>query len=114
MFTVWIKFYLCSSVLVGKMLPRHFSIWFLLVIVIGSCESKAPNIVLFLTDDLDSELGGLTPLTKTKEWIGDQGTSFDNAFVVVPICCPSRFFSENGMHIHYFKTFLQWSSFAAN
>ena len=61
-----------------------------MVIVIGSVEPKPPNIVLFLTDDLDSELGGLTPLSKTKKWIGDEGTSFDNAFVVVPICCPSR------------------------
>ena len=53
-------------------------------------SGKAPNIVLFLTDDLDCELGGVTPLAKTKQWVGDEGVTFDNAFVVVPICCPSR------------------------
>ena len=52
---------------------------------------KPPNIVMFLTDDLDNQLGGLTPMTKTKEWIGDKGANFNNAFVVVPVCCPSRF-----------------------
>ena len=54
---------------------------------------KPPNIVMFLTDDLDNQLGGLTPLTKTKEWIGDKGANFNNAFVVVPVCCPSRYTS---------------------
>ena len=55
---------------------------------------KPPNIVMFLTDDLDNQLGGLTPLTKTKEWIGDKGANFNNAFVVVPVCCPSRYTSN--------------------
>ena len=52
--------------------------------------NKSPNIVLFLTDDQDSELGGLTPLSKSKSWISDKGVKFDNSFVTVPVCCPSR------------------------
>ena len=55
---------------------------------------KPPNIVMFLTDDLDNQLGGVTPLTKTKKWIGDKGANFNNAFVVVPVCCPSRYTSN--------------------
>ena len=49
-----------------------------------------PNILVILADDLDSELGGMNPLTKTKSWIADQGVSFNNSFTVSPICCPSR------------------------
>jgi len=56
---------------------------------IGS-SSKPPNILFFLTDDQDSELGGLEPLSKAKSWIAEKGVSFDNAFVTVPVCCPSR------------------------
>ena len=55
-----------------------------------SAPNKSPNIVVFLTDDHDSELGGLIPLSKTKTWIGDNGVTFDNSFVTVSVCCPSR------------------------
>ena len=55
-----------------------------------SSSSKPPNILFFLTDDQDSELGGLEPLTKAKSWIAEKGVRFDNAFVTVPVCCPSR------------------------
>ena len=56
---------------------------------IGSSE-KPPNILFFLTDDQDSELGGIEPMTKAKQWITEKGVSFENAFVTVPVCCPSR------------------------
>ena len=56
-----------------------------------------PNILVILADDLDSELGGMNPLTKTKSWIADQGVSFNNSFTVSPICCPSRW-----AHCHSF------------
>ena len=51
---------------------------------------KPPNIVLFLTDDQDSELGGMEPMTKTKSWIGERGMTLENSFVSTPSCCPSR------------------------
>ena len=51
---------------------------------------KPPNIVLFLTDDQDSELGGMEPLSKARSWIAEQGVTFENSFVSTPVCCPSR------------------------
>ena len=51
---------------------------------------KPPNIVLFLTDDQDSELGGMEPLTKARSWIAQNGATFENSFVSTPVCCPSR------------------------
>ena len=53
-------------------------------------KMKPPNIVLFLTDDQDSELGGMEPLTKARSWIAQNGATFENSFVSTPVCCPSR------------------------
>ena len=60
--------------------------------------NKQPNIVFFLTDDQDSELGGIEPLSKAKSWITDKGVSFENAFVTVPVCCPSRSSILSGLY----------------
>ena len=54
-----------------------------------NCQ-KPPNIVLFLTDDQDSELGGMEPLPKARSWIAENGVTFENSFVSTPVCCPSR------------------------
>ena len=69
------------------LIQRSFALAALLLPV---ALAAGPNIVLFLTDDLDSELGGMTPLEKTRRWIGDAGTTFENAFMTTPVCCPSR------------------------
>ena len=45
---------------------------------------------MILTDDLDIDMGGMTPLNKTRQLIGSAGATFQNAFVSTPICCPSR------------------------
>jgi len=63
-----------------------------------SAQNKQPNIVFFLTDDQDSELGGLEPLSKAKSWITEKGVKFDNAFVTVPVCCPSRSSILSGLY----------------
>ena len=53
-------------------------------------DSKPPNILFFLTDDQDTELGGLEPLSKARRWIAEHGVTFENSFATVPLCCPSR------------------------
>ena len=54
-------------------------------------KSDQPNIVMVLTDDQDVFLDAMTPLVKTKKLLAEQGTTFSNAFVNTPICCPSRY-----------------------
>ena len=67
-----------------------------------SCQNvncqKPPNIVLFLTDDQDSELGGMEPLSKARSWIAEKGVTFENSFVSTPVCCPSRSSILTGMY----------------
>merc|ERR1719178_313982 len=62
-------------------------------------ESK-PNIVFILTDDQDIELGGLTPMNKTRELLGSQGAVGDAFYIATPICCPSRTETLSGRLYH--------------
>ncbi|XP_046573862.1 N-acetylglucosamine-6-sulfatase-like [Haliotis rubra] len=72
---------------------------FLLVMVSVHC-SASPNIVFILTDDQDTEIGGMTPLEKTKRLIGENGMTFLNMFVTTPVCCPSRSSIFTGKYQH--------------
>ena len=62
----------------------------LCIISLARCSTNLPNIVMVLTDDQDVFLDAMTPLVKTKSLLAEQGTTFSNAFVNTPICCPSR------------------------
>ena len=65
-------------------------------------KEKQPNILLFLTDDQDSELGAsIEPIPKIRSWIKDSGASFINSFVTIPICCPSRSSLLTGRYQHH-------------
>jgi hypothetical protein len=53
-------------------------------------RAGAKNIVLFLTDDMDLMLGGLSPMVKTRATLGERGATASHYFIHTPICCPSR------------------------
>merc|ERR1712013_168130 len=48
----------------------------------------------------DIELGGTTPLSQASKILRDQGAQFSNAFVTIPICCPSRGSILTGRYLH--------------
>ena len=49
---------------------------------------KRPNIIFILTDDLDLAL--YDEVLALHRVLNDRGTTFDNHYVGIPLCCPSR------------------------
>lgn len=64
----------------------------------------SPNIVLFLTDDLDLTLGGMIPLKKTNTVLSEQGATAKSWFIHSPVCCASRAELLTGRYFHNLKT----------
>ncbi len=59
-----------------------------------------PNIVYIMTDDQDMELGGLTPMPKTRRLLGELGATGEAFYIATPICCPSRTETLSGRLYH--------------
>jgi arylsulfatase A-like enzyme len=51
-------------------------------------QDTRPNIVLILTDD--QRVDQMQWMPQTRSLLADHGVTFTNAFVVNPLCCPSR------------------------
>ena len=61
-------------------------------------ESSRPNILYILTDDM--AVSDLQYMPKTLELIGGQGVTFENFFVSMALCCPSRACMLRGQYPH--------------
>jgi arylsulfatase A-like enzyme len=65
---------------------------------VAKATAGRPNLVLVLTDD--QTLESLRVMPQTQQLIGDAGTTFSNAFVSFPLCCPSRATLLTGQYAH--------------
>ena len=83
-----------------------------LLLAVDVVSGKRPNVVYVVTDDQDQMLGssfptvfgGETPMPKTKKVLVDEGLTFSNFFIHVPICNPSRSCTLTGKYFHNVKT----------
>ena len=57
-----------------------------------------PNIILVLTDDLDTKVFNKMPGRPALPT--DEGTTFSNSFVSLSLCCPSRIALLRGQYAH--------------
>src|ERR671913_1840098 len=60
--------------------------------------SERPNIIFVLADDLDYASAQKMPQIGSS--LTEEGTSFENAFVSHPVCCPSRATILTGLYDH--------------
>jgi len=71
--------------------------------------SDRPNVVLILTDDLDvGLLRGHRGHYPNLEELAAEGTTFENAFVTDPLCCPSRATILRGQYSHNHRITGNW------
>jgi arylsulfatase A-like enzyme len=57
-----------------------------------------PNVLIIVTDDQRSDTTMVMP--ELQRWFKDLGTSYPNAYVSIPLCCPSRGTIMTGRYAH--------------
>ena len=60
--------------------------------------SEKPNVIMILTDDLDA--ASISRMPNLRSLLVEEGTTFENAFVTDPLCCPSRATILRGQYAH--------------
>ena len=66
----------------------------------GLTSAKSPNIIFFLTDDQDVEMGSLAHMPTVQKELMDAGATFTRMYAHVPVCCPSRSSLISGQYMH--------------
>jgi arylsulfatase A-like enzyme len=66
-------------------------------------QSRRPNIVLLLTDDMRTD--DLRFMPNVRRLIGDRGLDFRNSFSPYPLCCPARASLLSGEYSHNHHVF---------
>ena len=59
-----------------------------------------PNIIFFLTDDQDVEMGSLAYMPQVRANLVEKGATFTRMYAHVPVCCPSRSSLISGQYMH--------------
>lgn len=60
--------------------------------------APAPNVLVVVTDDQRADATAVMP--RTREWLAEGGTTFPEAYVTTPLCCPSRSSILSGRYAH--------------
>jgi len=77
--------------------------------------SSQPNVIFILTDDMTSS--EISAMPNVQSLIAAKGTTFNEAYVSFPLCCPSRATLMSGLYMHNhgvrgnFPPFGSWSRF---
>ncbi len=69
----------------------------------GRREPQKPNIIFILTDDQDLMLHSMDYMQNVKALLENQGATFDDYFVPLSLCCPSRTAILRGQYPHNTK-----------
>jgi N-acetylglucosamine-6-sulfatase len=73
----------------------------LLLLIFTTASLAAPNIIVIMTDDQE-DTGSMAYMPKTLSLIADEGVTFKNSLVNLPLCAPSRtsFLTGQAAHNH--------------
>src|SRR3712207_1086788 len=64
----------------------------------SAATPERPNVIMILTDDLDA--ASISHMPNLRSLLIERGTTFENAFVTDPLCCPSRATILRGQYAH--------------
>lgn len=66
-------------------------------------DTNKPNIVFIFTDDQDYKLDSLNYMPNVQKYLVDQGTTYQNHYATIAVCCPSRVGLLRGQYAHNTK-----------
>lgn len=62
--------------------------------------SQKPNFIFIMTDDQDLHLNSLDYMPSLREHFTEKGTTFENHYTTVSLCCPARVTLFTGRAAH--------------